>query len=148
MWASVGSPRRAQSMSTVNPRITPRSVRRAIRSATDGPDRPTAAPRLLSEARASAASIPQGRQSELLEASRTLRRAIRLRNPYVDSLSELQVRLLARLRQARLPHGFLLNFNAPTLAQGILFERRLFHGLHRERRRHWQSYREHGGDQP
>jgi phosphoenolpyruvate carboxylase len=38
------------------------------------------------------------RQSELLEASRTLRRAIRLRNPYVDPMSFLQVDLLERWR--------------------------------------------------
>jgi phosphoenolpyruvate carboxylase len=38
------------------------------------------------------------RQNELLEASRTLRRAIRLRNPYVDPMSFLQVDLLARWR--------------------------------------------------
>ena len=40
------------------------------------------------------------RQSELLEASRTLRRAIRLRNPYVDPMSFLQVDLLRRWRGA------------------------------------------------
>ena len=40
------------------------------------------------------------RQSELLEASRTLRRAIRLRNPYVDPMSFLQVDLLERWRRA------------------------------------------------
>jgi phosphoenolpyruvate carboxylase len=38
------------------------------------------------------------RQNELLEASRTLRRAIRLRNPYVDPISFLQVDLLERWR--------------------------------------------------
>jgi len=38
------------------------------------------------------------RQKELLEASRTLRRAIRLRNPYVDPISFLQVGLLERWR--------------------------------------------------
>jgi GxxExxY protein len=30
-----------------------------------------------------------------------------------------EARLLARLRQGGWPHGFLLNFNAPTLKQGI-----------------------------
>jgi phosphoenolpyruvate carboxylase len=40
------------------------------------------------------------RQRELLEASRTLRRAIRLRNPYVDPMSFLQVDLLERWRTA------------------------------------------------
>jgi phosphoenolpyruvate carboxylase len=40
------------------------------------------------------------RQGELLEASRTLRRAIRLRNPYVDPMSFLQVDLLERWRRA------------------------------------------------
>jgi phosphoenolpyruvate carboxylase len=39
------------------------------------------------------------RQEELLEASRTLRRAIRLRNPYVDPMSFLQVDLLERWRR-------------------------------------------------
>jgi phosphoenolpyruvate carboxylase len=38
------------------------------------------------------------RQNELLEASRTLRRSIRLRNPYVDPMSFLQVDLLERWR--------------------------------------------------
>ena len=38
------------------------------------------------------------RQNDLLEASRTLRRAIRLRNPYVDPMSFLQVDLLERWR--------------------------------------------------
>ena len=38
-------------------------------------------------------------QDELLEKSRTLRRAIRLRNPYVDPMSFLQVDLLRRWRQ-------------------------------------------------
>ncbi len=40
------------------------------------------------------------RQRELLEASRILRRAIRLRNPYVDPMSFLQVDLLERWRTA------------------------------------------------
>ena len=34
----------------------------------------------------------------LLDGSPVLQRSVTLRNPYVDSLSELQVRLLARLR--------------------------------------------------
>ena len=38
------------------------------------------------------------RQRELLEASRILRRAIRLRNPYIDPISFLQVDLLERWR--------------------------------------------------
>ncbi len=38
-------------------------------------------------------------QDQLLERSRTLRRAIRLRNPYVDPMSFLQVDLLKRWRQ-------------------------------------------------
>lgn len=37
-------------------------------------------------------------RSRLLEAAPALRRSIDLRNPYIDPLSELQVRLLARLR--------------------------------------------------
>jgi phosphoenolpyruvate carboxylase len=43
------------------------------------------------------------RQSELLERSDTLRRAIRLRNPYVDPMSLLQVSLLERWREAGRP---------------------------------------------
>ncbi len=41
-----------------------------------------------------------GRQ-RLLDGSPVLQRSVALRNPYVDSLSELQVRLLARLRAMR-----------------------------------------------
>jgi phosphoenolpyruvate carboxylase len=40
------------------------------------------------------------RQAELLERSDTLRRAIRLRNPYMDPMSLLQVSLLRRWREA------------------------------------------------
>jgi phosphoenolpyruvate carboxylase len=40
------------------------------------------------------------RQAELLERSDTLRRAIRLRNPYMDPMSLLQVSLLQRWRDA------------------------------------------------
>jgi phosphoenolpyruvate carboxylase len=39
-------------------------------------------------------------QRELLAASNTLRRAIRLRNPYVDPMSLLQVQLLRRWRES------------------------------------------------
>ena len=39
-------------------------------------------------------------QGELLQRSRTLRRAIRLRNPYVDPMSLLQVDLLQRWRRS------------------------------------------------
>jgi phosphoenolpyruvate carboxylase len=45
------------------------------------------------------------RQKELLEASRTLRRAIRLRNPYVDPMSVLQVGLLESWRERGRPDG-------------------------------------------
>ena len=38
------------------------------------------------------------RRERLLDGLPVLQRSIALRNPYVDSLSELQVRLLARLR--------------------------------------------------
>jgi phosphoenolpyruvate carboxylase len=48
------------------------------------------------------------RQNELLEASRMLRRAIRLRNPYVDPMSYLQVDLLERWRAAGRPDGPML----------------------------------------
>ena len=37
-------------------------------------------------------------RDRLLDGAPVLQRSIGLRNPYVDSLSELQVRLLARLR--------------------------------------------------
>ena len=37
-------------------------------------------------------------RERLLDGAPVLQRSIALRNPYVDSLSELQVRLLARLR--------------------------------------------------
>ena len=37
-------------------------------------------------------------RERLLDGSPVLQRSVALRNPYVDSLSELQVRLLARLR--------------------------------------------------
>ena len=43
-----------------------------------------------------------GRQN-LLDAAPSLQRSISLRNPYVDSLSEIQVMLLGRLRA--LPEG-------------------------------------------
>jgi len=48
------------------------------------------------------------RQKELLEASRTLRRAIRLRNPYVDPISFLQVGLLESWRERGRPDGAVL----------------------------------------
>ena len=40
-------------------------------------------------------------RDRLLDGAPVLQRSIGLRNPYVDSLSELQVRLLARLRRSR-----------------------------------------------
>jgi phosphoenolpyruvate carboxylase len=48
------------------------------------------------------------RQKELLEQSRTLRRAIRLRNPYVDPMSFLQVDLLERWRSSGRPNDAVL----------------------------------------
>ena len=47
-------------------------------------------------------------QSRLLETSDTLRRAIRLRNPYVDPMSLLQVDLLQRWRSDGRPRGAML----------------------------------------
>jgi phosphoenolpyruvate carboxylase len=41
-------------------------------------------------------------EQNLLERSQVLRRSIRLRNPYVDPLSYLQVRLLAQQRRREL----------------------------------------------
>ena len=40
------------------------------------------------------------KKAELLEKNRTLQRSIRLRNPYVDPMSLLQVELLKRWREA------------------------------------------------
>ncbi len=53
--------------------------------------------------RTSAAILRVTGRGRLLDAMPVLQRSIELRNPYVDSLSELQVRLLARLRA--LPAG-------------------------------------------
>jgi phosphoenolpyruvate carboxylase len=41
------------------------------------------------------------RQQELLDGNYVLQNAIRLRNPYVDPISLLQVRFLQQRRQAR-----------------------------------------------
>jgi len=49
------------------------------------------------------------RQSELLESSPTLGRAIRLRNPYVDPMSFLQVDLLRRWRESGSKEGAVLD---------------------------------------
>jgi phosphoenolpyruvate carboxylase len=48
--------------------------------------------------RTSSAILSVTGRDRLLDAMPVLQRSIELRNPYVDSLSELQVRLLARLR--------------------------------------------------
>ncbi len=40
-------------------------------------------------------------REHLLDAALSLQRSIQLRNPYIDSLSELQVMLLGRLRAMR-----------------------------------------------
>jgi phosphoenolpyruvate carboxylase len=48
--------------------------------------------------RTEAAILRVNGRERLLDAAPVLQRSIALRNPYVDSLSELQVRLLARLR--------------------------------------------------
>ncbi len=48
-------------------------------------------------------------QQVLLEDSNTLRRSIRLRNPYVDPMSLLQVELLRRWRESRRQNGELYN---------------------------------------
>lgn len=47
-------------------------------------------------------------QESLLESNDTLRRSIKLRNPYVDPMSLLQVTLLRRWREAGKPEGKLL----------------------------------------
>jgi phosphoenolpyruvate carboxylase len=56
--------------------------------------------------------------AELLDGEPTLRRSIRLRNPYVDPLSYLQVDLLARWREAGRPAGPLAEALLETV-QGI-----------------------------
>ncbi|MDH4023590.1 MAG: phosphoenolpyruvate carboxylase, partial [Gammaproteobacteria bacterium] len=50
--------------------------------------------------RTTAAVLQVKKQVVLLEQSNTLRRSIRLRNPYVDPMSILQVDLLRRWRQS------------------------------------------------
>lgn len=44
------------------------------------------------------------RRRELLESQRVLAQSIRRRNPYVDPLNSLQIRFLARWRQADESH--------------------------------------------
>jgi phosphoenolpyruvate carboxylase len=59
---------------------------------------------------------------ELLDGDRRLRQSIRLRNPYVDPISLLQVDLLARWRDAGSPDGALLDALVATvngIAAGI-----------------------------
>jgi phosphoenolpyruvate carboxylase len=48
-------------------------------------------------------------QQVLLENSNTMRRSIRLRNPYVDPMSLLQIELLHRWREKGCPHDMLLD---------------------------------------
>ncbi|GHA78618.1 phosphoenolpyruvate carboxylase [Cognatilysobacter bugurensis] len=62
------------------------------------------------------------RSSELLDGDRRLRQSIRLRNPYVDPISLLQVDLLARWRADGSPDGALLDALVATvngIAAGI-----------------------------
>jgi phosphoenolpyruvate carboxylase len=62
------------------------------------------------------------RASSLLEGDPTLERSIRLRNPYVDPMSLLQVDLLRRWRAAGRPEGELLDALLATvrgIAQGL-----------------------------
>lgn len=62
------------------------------------------------------------RSDELLDGDRRLRQTIRLRNPYVDPISLLQVDLLARWRDAGSPDGELLDALVATvngIAAGI-----------------------------
>jgi phosphoenolpyruvate carboxylase len=62
------------------------------------------------------------RQAELLERSDTLRRAIRLRNPYMDPMSLLQVSLLQRWRAAGRQNDEVLTALLPSIkgiANGI-----------------------------
>lgn len=61
-------------------------------------------------------------QRELLDSDPTLQRSIRLRNPYVDPISLLQVDLLARWRQQGRPENDLLDALFATvngIAQGL-----------------------------
>jgi phosphoenolpyruvate carboxylase len=57
-------------------------------------------------------------RSRLLDGSPTIQRSVALRTPYVDSLSELQVRLLGRLRrtpESDPEHGRLLQLVQETV---------------------------------
>ncbi|MGH8427940.1 MAG: phosphoenolpyruvate carboxylase, partial [Gammaproteobacteria bacterium] len=61
-------------------------------------------------------------QDQLLDGDPTLQRSIRLRNPYVDPMSLLQVDLLARWREQDRPGGVLLDALFATvngIAQGL-----------------------------
>ncbi len=61
-------------------------------------------------------------QNQLLDGDPTLQRSIRLRNPYVDPMSLLQVDLLARWREQDRPDGVLLDALFATvngIAQGL-----------------------------
>jgi phosphoenolpyruvate carboxylase len=68
-------------------------------------------------------SILEIRQTDTLLASEpTLRRSIRLRNPYVDPMNVLQVDLLGRWRAEGRPDGPLLNALLATvngIARGL-----------------------------
>ena len=77
----------------------PISVAERYAGLADGPEAVAIGERLAAELRRTEAAVLRitGRE-RLLDAMPDLQRSIVLRNPYVDSLSELQVRLLASLR--------------------------------------------------
>ncbi|WP_133821569.1 phosphoenolpyruvate carboxylase [Tahibacter aquaticus] len=73
-------------------------------------------PRIAAEYGLTLAAILQLKQSDhLLAGDRRLRQSIRLRNPYVDPISLLQVDLLARWREAERPEGELFQALAATV---------------------------------
>jgi phosphoenolpyruvate carboxylase len=75
-----------------------RAVARLYEGLAEPRVRETVFTRLAEEWERTLAAVSEVTGSGLLEASPVLRRSIRLRNPYVDPLSFVQVALLARLR--------------------------------------------------
>ena len=75
-----------------------RAVARLYDSLADPAVRAAVSPRIDEEWDRTLAELLHVTEKELLEDSPVLRRSIRLRNPYVDPLSFVQVALLRRLR--------------------------------------------------
>jgi len=79
-------------------------------SALAGPLHEKYYPRIKGEYDRSVAAVLQlTDQKRLLESSSTLRRAIRLRNPYMDPMNYLQVTLLKRWRESGRSEDDVLN---------------------------------------